>query len=354
MTEINSQEKAEAVVAVLNYDSSQYDFGGATTRYKEGGKFQELPAIDVSTGIVYHIDSLQTSSCTATYSKNSRFCYCDGCDDATMMDDPHLKLGHGGIGDFRGANHTSFNLLSHTNLSVAAIFHEASYVEDDKKVVHGSYMTHTYVVATTTTGKEMRVALEAGLVDPTHATVQYVASGETIELDGKATPSVSEGNVQVAFSPPSEHGVRLSVTQLGRWAVGVSSGAKHQYVDVSPSGGGRAMWRVDVTVAPLSPSMELEAVAPHGIIGQSYDGDNIAVSGATDDYNMSVVTTSAQAEGGLEGTWTDYIVASPYSTHFKYSRYSGKPAPARDIAKLTGRKAKRVGDKAADASKVWA
>eukprot|EP00964_Phaeocystis_antarctica_P042230 scaffold24187_cov66-Phaeocystis_antarctica.AAC.2 len=36
---------------------------------------------------------------------------------------------------------------------------------------------------------------------------------------------------------------------------------------------------------------------PHGLIGQSYDGDNMAVSGKTDDYTDRVeVTTTAMAE----------------------------------------------------------
>ena len=36
-------------------------------------------------------------------------------------------------------------------------------------------------------------------------------------------------------------------------------------------------------------------VAPHGLLGQTFDGDNIAVDGAVDDYSPSVVVTKACA-----------------------------------------------------------
>ena len=37
------------------------------------------------------------------------------------------------------------------------------------------------------------------------------------------------------------------------------------------------------------------AVAPHGLIGQTFDGDSMAVDGAVDDYSPDVVVTSVRA-----------------------------------------------------------
>merc|ERR1719482_64054 len=57
-----------------------------------------------------------------------------------------------------------------------------------------------------------------------------------------------------------------------------------------------------------------DAVAPHGIIGQSYDGDGVGVDGAVDDYKAGgdEVTTTAMAEGAIEGEHSDYKMAGPW------------------------------------------
>ena len=36
-------------------------------------------------------------------------------------------------------------------------------------------------------------------------------------------------------------------------------------------------------------------VAPHGLIGQTFDGDGVAVDGAIDDYSAKVVVTKVCA-----------------------------------------------------------
>ena len=52
-------------------------------------------------------------------------------------------------------------------------------------------------------------------------------------------------------------------------------------------------------------------VWPHGIIGQSFDGSNVAVSGKHDNYGEAPeFTTSAQAEGAIEGDYTDYTLSA--------------------------------------------
>ena len=46
--------------------------------------------------------------------------------------------------------------------------------------------------------------------------------------------------------------------------------------------------------------------------------------------------SQAQAEGAIEGDWKDYIMASEFSTDFKFSRFDAKAAKPRDVSKLTG------------------
>jgi hypothetical protein len=82
-------------------------------------------------------------------------------------------------------------------------------------------------------------------------------------------------------------------------------------------------------------------------MGQSFDGDAVAVDGATDEYAPqgvapTVVTTRAMAEGAIEGVAAEYALAiAPFGTDFRYSRfdkaYDAKCAP-RDVTKLTGTK----------------
>merc|ERR1712226_992571 len=95
---------------------------------------------------------------------------------------------------------------------------------------------------------------------------------------------------------------------------------------------------LDVAVQPLY-DPDTDVVAPHGILGQSYDQDKLAVDGKTDtEVKSGESTTSAQAEGAIEGTWEDYIMADKFSTDFKFARFGLAQAAPRDVSKLTGSK----------------
>ena len=110
---------------------------------------------------------------------------------------------------------------------------------------------------------------------------------------------------------------------------------------------GPSSWRFDLAMRKLDGTRFAKEFGnssascfPHGLIGQSYDGDNMAVSGKTDDYTHRVeVTTTAMAEGAIEGSATDYALSTPFDTGFKYSRFakigSDECAP-RDVSKLKG------------------
>ena len=86
---------------------------------------------------------------------------------------------------------------------------------------------------------------------------------------------------------------------------------------------------LDVSFQPLYDA-DADVVAPHGIIGQAYDGDSLAVDGRLDADKSGESTTAAQAEGAIEGTWEDYIMPSKFATAYKYSRFDATAAPHRD------------------------
>ena len=74
---------------------------------------------------------------------------------------------------------------------------------------------------------------------------------------------------------------------------------------------------------------------PHGIVGQGWDGDGKAIDGEQDKFPFSgEFTTYAMAKGAIEGEPSEYKVATPYATDFKYSRFDAKSAEPRDVAKL--------------------
>ena len=94
----------------------------------------------------------------------------------------------------------------------------------------------------------------------------------------------------------------------------------------------------------------MNGVAPHGLIGQTADGDGIAIDGAKDDLRelskhamkgpggLKLVYPNAQGEGAIEGSIEDYNVRDEYNTEYKYSRFGASSAPVRNITALSGTK----------------
>ena len=79
-------------------------------------------------------------------------------------------------------------------------------------------------------------------------------------------------------------------------------------------------WKFNINIQLLVPESSITCF-PHGILGQSYDGDDMAVFGKTDNYNSADIRTIAMAEGAIEGTAKDYIMENEYNHNFKYYRF---------------------------------
>ena len=94
---------------------------------------------------------------------------------------------------------------------------------------------------------------------------------------------------------------------------------------------------------------------PHGIVGQSYATPGLERHGKKDLYPFSgSYTTSAQAEGAIEGSASDYQVASPYATDFAFSRFNaarGAPASAEATGGVDASSIDRIADPAAEAER---
>ena len=97
----------------------------------------------------------------------------------------------------------------------------------------------------------------------------------------------------------------------------------------NPGAGARRLRSISGPASPghqaqLRPEASLP-YHPHGLMGQSFDRDDIGVSGKQDVYTpiSPELTTSALAEGAIEEA-SEYRLKSKFDTAFRYSRYGAK------------------------------
>lgn len=252
--------------------------------------------------------------------------------------DPHLVFAHGGHADFKGEDGAVYSFVSATNMSFNARFAYADF-NLPRKVVHGSYISAVYWTIRTwcptcaSWGPKRRprilhVQFNASALQPNPASVYEVGKLETHHVYDAAGTWKAD-NVAVSIHG---HG-RTVVVSDGRWRFSVSS---KEFPNAAANPG---KFLLHVKVETLYDA-DHDVVAPHGLIGQSYDGDEVGVDGAQDDYRNAgeEMTTSAQAEGAIEGSAADYKLASGFATDFKFARFDAVKAPRRNISALIGRK----------------
>ena len=236
-----------------------------------------------------------------------------------LQGDPHLGLAHGGKVDFRGCDGCLFNFLSTRDVTVNARLRAATFALRGSEV-HGTFVTEVHVAtldrATDTWFKASYWAEEMGDDNWGWKAVNGSCGGQGFPLYPHSTHACGASGATTAHSS--------AVFALPDWEVSVQSrpvfdrinGPKH---------------RLDLSLRPLLPEARL-AEWPHGLIGQSFDGDARPRRGKEDDYNAPVVWMTAQAEGAIEGIADDYRVASPFATAFRFSRFDplaeGKRGPA--------------------------
>ena len=262
--------------------------------------------------------------------------------------DPHLNLFGGGRADFRGRNNTFFALASLPGYSFSARTTDTDFLLPRPMLVHGSFFTSAAWVARGASAAEYEVFTRA----------DHVGFRGLNHSDG-ALLHQSKG----VWKEWWHDGVRVYMKQATLYVrangfeVNVTRKPIYNPVDTfSP-------WRYDIRMRPLPGEFEAEhgrvskTCFPHGLVAQGWDGSNTAVDGRTDSYvyNAShpVVTTSAQAEGAIEGEARDYQLADATATDFKFSRFQKSDdclcAP-RNGTRLTGTKHRAFSDAPVGAS----
>ena len=213
-----------------------------------------------------------------------------------------------------------------------------------RKVVHGSFIAAAFFTARTTTDKLVRVAYLADAPSRAQLTISEAAAGkqEPLLFDAaiKRELTVSIKMPDAIDDIIDDVTVGLRRKHSREAAVSVRNGefelkAASRYLGWAEQNSYKK--RLDVAITPLK-NLAAAEVAPHGLIGQTFDGDGVAIDGAIDDYSPAVVYTKAMGEGAIEGVAGDYEVSAddPYSPAFKFSRFAATKAAARDTAKLSG------------------
>lgn len=250
--------------------------------------------------------------------------------------DPHIAFAHGGKADFRGANDTYFSLLSVPGFQFAARTLDTSFLLPRPQLVHGSFFTDVAFRFRGRTGREYGVTSSASNVS---FSVYDVNTKKHLETLVGVWKQWWEDGVRVYYKQST-----IYVRAHG-WEVNATRHPVYNYVS------GPSRWRYDFSIRYLDGTAfekfhgrSSASCYPHGVIGQSWDGDTIGVNGRVDDYTYNVsypvIVTSANAEGSIEGVAHDYALSHAFDVDtFRYGRYRKNATsicPPRDVRLLRG------------------
>ena len=229
--------------------------------------------------------------------------------------DPHLTFANGAKADFRGKDKQLYNFLSAPNVNVNVRIENTDF-KLRNVLVHGSFMTELHVKTPTLTaslyGSSIGERLSI-LVNGTCKGKPYkFGVHRSIRCNGSTTNE--EAQLDTDYS--------TFVLKTKEWTVTASP--KHVFSHIK--GPKR---RLDFKLYNHG-----QNILVHGLLGQSFV-KNIS-SGKLDVYPQAgEFTTSAMAEGAIEGVASDYEVFNPFSTYFKFSMYDKVPIMSTSVVAAT-------------------
>ena len=249
------------------------------------------------------------------------------CDLASkVFRDPHINFAYGGSADLRGRPNALYNFLSAPGLSVNVKTEEAVFkIHDGALTINGSFLTEAHVIARFAPQRSATASFWASELNPENfgwTVINGTCVGRPFKFGNRGHKECFDLKVSMGYSSATFAFRNWTVKVHGMRSVPRAedhvAGPKHR-LDIGFSARGDA------------PSRD----RPHGIIGQSYATPGLVRHGNEDKYPLAGhYTTSAQAEGAIEGTVSDYEVASVHATEFAFSRFNAaKDEPAsRDSA----------------------
>ena len=258
-----------------------------------------------------------------------------------------LVFAHGGVADFRGVNDSFYDIFSAPGYGLAMRTNDVTYLLPIPKYVDGSMFTQAVWTVRGRSDRHYEILMDA-------------SDGAVFVLDKGGSDPSSRATRLLAFFASGRSGVQ-------HWSPGdgVSALRNDSVVSVRGNGwetnvtrhrvrnfmSGVYRWKLTTTILPLVQGMRIgeshgyasRTCYPHGLVGQSFDGDGVSTSGRVDDYSSndssSVVTTRAMAEGAIEGVAEDYVVVRPFFVRSKRSRYGRRHddvCSPRDALALSG------------------
>lgn len=264
--------------------------------------------------------------------------------------DLELMLPGGAKADLRAQDGAVYCFLSTANLAVNGRMGHIEFERFHQELntfypVDGSFMVSFYAKVDVGHGRTVQISYEPGESMWTGCTVSVLEQGQpgsvtSLTHEGTTWWGFQEANITALLDakPPK---LRIVTSD---WSLVVRP--------MSIRGAGKKK-RIDLVITPLRGDPSMAAVAPHGLLGQAWDGDDMAVYGKTDGplfaeamTRMSLkgevekVKTAANAEGAIEGVESDYLVSDPFSTKFKFNRFGLAFAAPRNVSQLTGLKKK--------------
>ena len=260
-----------------------------------------------------------------------KICFCQLT--ALLNGDPHAVGAHGDKFSLRGEGGKTYSLLSAPNVSLNARFEDEAFVSPYSHVnVDGSFVRRAYwTLRTPATGRLVHIEFRAR--SPHIANINIAESGKVGDGTGESLAGKSlniSDDVAISGSEFTLEGLKVTLQKktltvsTPRWRMSAVGTIGYPHWSVA---------RLGMRVTSLYRTCS-EPVVPHGILGQTFDCDGVAVDGRKDSYDTlddgtttrsrsrgGSVTTKAQAEGAIEGRVADYEVGAPHETSFAFSRF---------------------------------
>ena len=213
-------------------------------------------------------------------------------------------------------------ILSAADLSVGFEVQEALY-KLHTATINGTFMTRAHVVAHSLDGYRLLLTYDSTRLNALHYSWR-MANATCTRPNGESDKAVDPDTGPQTRSFDIRPHLRVA---CGRTVVAASYSSVALTTDEFVTTiYGRPVYdrltgpehRVDLHIQTRTPTLTR---APHGLVGQGFVGN--PRTGRRDQYPESGnFTTTAWAEGAIDGRPDDYVLASPASTAFKYSRFA--------------------------------
>ena len=265
--------------------------------------------------------------CAASFSSTNAACDLS----AAVFRDPHLDFAHGGSADLRGKHNALFSFLSVPDFAVNVKTEDAVFkAHEGSLTVNGTFITEAHIVARYASHRVAKASFFSSLLNEDNSgwdVINGTCGTNSFRFGRRGHKTCGGLKMAMAYSSAQ--------FELGNWTVvlrGMPScdsprddTFEHPWIGNCLISGPKH--RIDVSFSARGDAPARDR--PHGILGQSFATPGLKRIGKKDIYPWKgFFTTSAQAEGAIEGAADDYEVASAHSTDFAFSRFDGSKVAA--------------------------